>query len=94
LEGNPCLNFVYLVVKRLDIGIILGRGEWCAHLWSLTRRPLRLPLPLRCCFGYWDEIHCPGWWFKQDPLQESHIPGRNVGKLTLLLYPIVLPVCM
>jgi hypothetical protein len=27
LEGNPCLNFVYLVVKRLDIGIILGRGE-------------------------------------------------------------------
>ena len=27
----------------------------------------------------------------EDPIRESHIPGRNVGKLTLLLYPIVLP---
>ena len=27
----------------------------------------------------------------QDPLQKSHIPGHNVGKLMLLLYSIVLP---
>jgi hypothetical protein len=29
----------------------------------------------------------------EDPLWESHIPGHNVGKLTLLLYPIFLPGC-
>ena len=30
----------------------------------------------------------------KDPLRESRIPGRNVGKLTSLLYQIVLPSCM
>ena len=30
----------------------------------------------------------------EDLLQESSIPGRRVGKLTLLLYPITLPGCM
>ena len=30
----------------------------------------------------------------EDPHRESRIPGHNVGKLTLLLYPIVLPGCL
>ena len=30
----------------------------------------------------------------EDPLRESRITGRNVGKLTLFLYPTVLPCCM
>ena len=30
----------------------------------------------------------------EDPLREIRIPGRNVGKLTSLLYPVVLHGCM
>ena len=43
----------------------------------------------------WDKIACPWWRFRtKGPLQERRIPGRNDGKLTSLLYPIVLPGCM
>uniref|UniRef100_A0A8C8C6V8 tRNA (guanine(46)-N(7))-methyltransferase n=1 Tax=Oncorhynchus tshawytscha TaxID=74940 RepID=A0A8C8C6V8_ONCTS len=39
---------------------IVGSGGWCAHLRSLTRRPLQLPLPEVALFwvGVWNQFKC------------------------------------
>ena len=74
---------------------MLGSGGWCARLRSLTRRPLStsptatvLCRPLGLDPISWVVVR------KKDLLRESRILGCNVCKLTLLLYPIVLPGCM
>ena len=82
---------LYIVVKRLYIGI-LGSGERCARLQNLTRRPLCLPLLRRRCLGSPTGIRL-SWVVvgTEDPLRESCIPGRNVGKLCWLT--LVVCVC-
>ena len=75
---------------------MLGSGGRCARLRSLTRRLLRCPfcgtvvLGQRLGFNPLSRVVDQ----TEDLLQESRIPGRYVGELTLLLYPIVPPVCM
>ena len=52
LEGNPCSNSSTLLSRDWTLASsILGSSERRACLWSLTRRPLRLPILWRRCFG-------------------------------------------
>ena len=67
---------------------MLGSGARCARLRSLTRRPLRLPLLRRRCFGSPAGIRSIVLGGKtEDPLRESCIPDLNDDELTVLLYP-------
>ena len=72
---------------------ILGSGARCAHYGAWPDDHSVCPFCGAVVLGCWLGSDPLSWVVdqKENPLWESCIPGRNVGELTLLLYPIVPP---